>query len=120
MKKLSDYQGEAAIELWAELLDPLTVIFEDKDVQNAVRGGGSLLSKAKAILVAHKKEAVQILTIIDPTPVNGISIITRLVGVMREIEDSEELNDFFGSSAQEKKEKESSGSVTAITEVKEN
>ena len=31
MKRLSDYQGEEAIELWADLLDPISDILTDKE-----------------------------------------------------------------------------------------
>ena len=115
MKKLSDYTGEAAIELWADLLDPLTSIFGDEEVQKAVTGGGSLMSKAQIILASHKTDAVKIMQRIDPTPINGLNIITRLVGLISEIESSEEFAGFFGSQTQETTESESSGSVTAST-----
>ena len=42
MKKLSDYKGDDAIELWADLLDPLTVIFTDHDFRQAVQNNKSL------------------------------------------------------------------------------
>ena len=32
MKKLSDYKGDEAIELWADLLEPMTEILGDKDI----------------------------------------------------------------------------------------
>ena len=120
MKRLSDYQGEAAIELWMELLEPLTDIFSDKEVQNAITSGGSTLSKAKTVLKNHKKEAAEILLAIDDTPINGLNIILRLVNLLLEFEHSEDFADFFGSSAEATKESASSGSVTAITEEKGN
>ena len=117
MKKLSDYTGEAAIELWADLLDPLTSIFGDEKVQKAVIGNGSMMSKAQIILSEHKAEAVAIMQRIDPTPINGLNIITRLVGLISEIEKSEEFAGFFDSPSQETTERGSSGSVTESTEA---
>ena len=120
MKRLSDYQGEAAIELWGDLLDPLATIFADPKVQLAITGSGSVLSKAQTILSTHKKEAVQIMEKIDPTPINGLNVITRLVNLVMEFENSEEFKDFFGSAVQGKTESESIGSVMANTGVEEN
>ena len=120
MKRLSDYKGEAAIELWADLLDPLTAILADKDVQASIRGGESTLSKAKTILKSHKADAEKILLTVDPTPIDGLNMIARLVSLVLEIENSEVFADFFESPSTERTESESFGSVTAITEAKEN
>lgn len=120
MKKLSDYKGKEAIDLWADLLDPLTEIFTDKEVQQAIIDKTSALTKAQVILKAHKADAVKILLKVDPTPIDGLNLIARLLSLALEIEHSEVFADFFGSSEQEKTESESSGSVTVITEAKEN
>lgn len=120
MKKISDYQGEEAIELWGDLLEPLAVIFADPEVQLSVTGSGSILSKAQLILSKHKKEAVQILEKIDPTPINGLNVVSRLVNLILEIKNSGEFQDFFESAAQEKTERVSSGSVMENTGAGEN
>lgn len=119
MKRLSDYKGEDAIELWAELLEPLTEIFGDDEVQNVVRSNASMLKKATVILARHKKEAVDVLTTIDPTPVNGLNIITRLINLINEFQNSEEIGGFLSSSRQEKQENTSSGVVTENTAADE-
>ena len=38
MKTLSDYKDEEAIELWADLIDPLTAIFSDKEFMQGLKG----------------------------------------------------------------------------------
>ena len=120
MKKLTDYKGEEAIELWADLLDPLTNIFSDKEVQDSIVTGASALSKAQTILKTHKNDAVTILLKIDPTPIDGLNLIARLLSLVLEIEHSEVFADFFGSAQPEKTESETSGSVTVLTQANEN
>ena len=114
-KRLSDYKGSEAIELWADLLDEMTAIFGDEKVQKAVISGGSIMEKARAILDGHEKEAVAILQRIDPTPVNGLNLITRLISLIKEFQESEEFADFFGLPSQAKTESGSSGYVTENT-----
>lgn len=111
MKKLSDYKGEEAIELWADLLEPIGTILADKEVQTALSTQGSAMQKVQAVLKNHKSEASKILLAIDPTPITGLNIIARLLDLVLEIENSEEFSGFFGS-AQQKTEDESFGSVT--------
>ncbi len=120
MKKLSDYKGEDAIELWSDLLDSLTEIMTDKNIMDSVRAKKPRLIIAKEMLKSHKKEVEQILLRIDPAPLTGLNIITRLVSILAELGEDEELKSFFEFAEQEKTESESSGFVMVNTEVKEN
>ena len=120
MKKLSDYKGDEAIELWADLLDPLTEILTDEKIKKIVQSGKSKIAIAKEILRLHKKEAVEILTRIDPEPIDGLNVIIKLMNLLTEIGEDEEVKGFFAFAEQEQTEKESSGSVTENTEGKEN
>lgn len=115
MKTLSDYKGEEAIELWGDLLELLVPIFQDKKIAE-VASGGNKFTMAKAILARHKKEAEQILLRIDPTPIDGLNIVIRLVRIITEIGQDDYVRSFFGFAEQEKTDKESSGSVTESTE----
>ena len=115
MKRLSDYKGAEAIELWADLLDEMSSIFGDENVQKAVVSGKSLMAKAKAVLAGHESEVVAILERIDPTPVNGLNIMTRLIALIKEFQESEEFADFFGLPVQATTESGSFGSVTENT-----
>lgn len=119
MKKLSDYKGDEAIELWADLLEPLTKILGDKKIQNVINSGKPKLLIAKEILKAHKKEATEILLRVDPEPIDGLNIIVRLVAVLADIGENEEIKTFFGFAEQEQTDTESGGSVTENTEVAE-
>lgn len=120
MKRLSDYKGEEAIDLWADLLEPLTVIFSDKELIENIKSGKAKMLIAKDVITAHKKEAEEILLRIDPTPLDGMNIITRLIAILVDIGDNEDIKPFFGSAVQEKMDKESSGSPTENTGVAEN
>lgn len=119
MKKLSDYKGDEAIELWADLLEPLTKILGDKKIQNVIQSGKPKLLIAKEILKAHKKEATEILLRVDPEPIDGLNIIVRLVAVLADIGENEEIKTFFGFAEQEQTDTESGGSVTENIEVAE-
>lgn len=120
MKRLSDYKGDEAIELWADLLDPLTEILTDPEVASVTKQGLPPIVIAKTILKKHKIAAADILLRIDPEPLDGINIVMRLVNILVEVGERSELKSFFGYAAQERMESESTGSVTEITEVGEN
>ena len=119
MKKLSDYKDDEAIELWADLLDPLASILGDEKIQKIVKSGKSKMVIAKEILTSHKKEALEIMLRIDPEPIDGLNIVLRLVGILTDIGQNEEIKSFFGFAEQAKMEKGSSGSVTENTKVTE-
>lgn len=118
MRKLSDIQGEEAIDFWADMIDPIASIMADKDIAEGWRSGKPKVIVAKDVLKNHKGEATEILLKIDPTPLNAINIITRVVTIITEIEDSEELKDFF-QSAEVKTEDASSTLPTVSTEDEE-
>ena len=121
MKKLSDYKGEDAIELWADLLEPLSAMFTNPKVIEVYKDkGASVMSKAKAILKECKSETIQFLERVDETPVDGLNILIRLVQLLAELEEDESLKGFFEFAGQEKTESVSSGSVTESTEGSEN
>lgn len=120
MKRLSDYKGDEAIELWADLLEPLSTILSDEKVQGVIKSGKSKMIIAKEILKSHKKEALEIMMRVDPEPIDGMNIILRLIGLLADIGQNEEIRSFFGFAVQETTESESSGSATENTEVAEN
>lgn len=112
MKKLSDYKDEEALELWADLIGPMARILGDEKTKQVVNTNKPL-DIAKSILADHKQEAVEIMLRIDPTPLDGLNIVTRLVGVVLEIMNNEDLRGFFVSAEQDQTESASFGSATA-------
>lgn len=116
MKKLADYQNDEAIELWADLLEPMTSILGDKAVANVIKSGKPPFLIAKEILKTHTEDAKKIMLRIDPTPIDGLNIITRLVSLVLEFLNNDDLKSFFPSAEQAKKESESSISVVESTQ----
>ena len=105
MKRLSDYKDEEAIDLWLDLLEPIGRIFNDEEMKKAAKEDKlSTLQMAQMALRNHKAEVVEVLTRIDDTPVDGLNILTRLIGLFSEISESEYGKSFFGFAEQAKKE----------------
>lgn len=119
MLKLSDYKGEEAIELWSDLLDPISSIINDEEVAKVVKSGKSKLEIAKEIMKRKRTEAEQIMLRIDPQPLDGLNIVVRLLQILSEIGSNEDIRPFFGYAAQEQMEKGSSGSAMENTGAKE-
>ena len=119
MKKLSDYTGDKAIELWADLLEPLNNVLADPKIAEVVRSGKSKMMIAKEILKLHPAEANDVLLRIDPTPIDGLNIILRLVALLSDIGKNEEIKGFFGYAEQEQMPEESGGLPTENIEVGE-
>ncbi len=116
MKRLSDYKGEEAIDLWMDLIDIAADIMTDPKVQET--SGMPPLKIAMTMAKLHRAEVCKILLRIDPEPIDGLNVVTRFVDVFSEIAEVPELSDFFGMRGQNGQE-ESSGSATENTEEKE-
>ena len=115
MKRLSDYTDEEAIDLWADLLEPITTILKDPEVQSLKEEAP--IDIAKGMIALHKSEVTEILLRIDPTPITGLNLIVRVIDIIMEIEESPEIMGFFDSSSPSEPKK-SSGSATANTKAK--
>lgn len=119
MKRLSDYEGDEAIELWADMLEPMARILADAKIKELYQSGKPKLLLAKEILKSHKADAVEIINRIDPTPFNALTLISRIIGILSEIEETEELKAFFDTGEQAKTDDVSSISATESTEGEE-
>lgn len=105
MKKLSNYKGEEAIELYADLLEPLSAIFSDEEIKELRKKKGTPMAKIAAVsLRKYPKEIEGMLLRIDPEPIDGANIIKRLLVMFSDIGNTDELSDFFPSAVQEKSE----------------
>lgn len=65
MKKLSDYKGEEALELLANLIDPLSKIISDPVVADMVRSKANYMGVIKYILTNHGGALIEILALIE-------------------------------------------------------
>lgn len=119
MKKLSDYKDEEAIELWGDLIEPISNILNDKNVADVIKSGKPKMIIAKEILKNHSDEAKEILLRIDNSPIDGLNLIVRLVALLADIGKNPDIKDFFGYAVEVKTENEISGSPTVNTEEKE-
>ena len=96
MKKLSDYKGDEAIELWGDLIPPITAILSDSDIKEASADKDrTIASLAGVILKKHPKEVKDIMLRIDNTELNGLNIAVRFIGLLTELQNSEEFGSFF-------------------------
>jgi len=117
MKKFSDYKDGDALDLLADILDPVVEILGDAEVKAAF--DKSKVSAIGAAIKLHKKELMQILARIDGVPVEDFhcSVLT-LPKRLLEILSDEELISFFTDAAQASSTETHSGSATASTEAK--
>ena len=98
--KLSEYKNEQAIEMLGKLIDPISTVLADTKVKNAYQAG-TQLAFVKVLLTEHPHEIVEILAILDNTPVDQYEVsLTTLPKKVLEILNDEELKDFFASQVQ--------------------
>lgn len=68
MAKLSSFENEAALELMANIIDPVSDIMTDKEFKEAVLTEGK---KTKAVQIAlrnHKESIIDIMAALEETP----------------------------------------------------
>ena len=113
--KLSEYQGEAALELLADLIEPAGEIMSDKQIGDIFKE-----NRFKAIGLAiknHKKAVMQIMAAMDGVPVdeykcNVFSLPVKILELLND-PDLIQLFTYQGQTGDAK----SSGSVSENTEV---
>lgn len=117
--KISDYKGEDAIDILADILEPASNIIGDKELSNMVKNDANKLSIVKYILKQHKHSIIEILASIERKPyeeyANSMNLLTLPAKVI-ELMNDKELTDFFQSQALIM-ENESSGSAMGNTEA---
>lgn len=111
MKKLSEYKNEEALELLADLMEPVSLIFADAEVVKSFSTKNKLLV-AKDIIKRHTHETFQILAILDGVPIEDYecSLFTLPLKLLDILNDAE-LQSFFKSQGLEMTHEESSGSA---------
>ena len=123
--KLSEYRGDDALEVLAELLEPAVEILADADIAAAWRDknpnktrGQKQLKAVSIAIKKHKEAVIAILAALDhETPdeyrekINVVTLPKKLLEVLND----KDLRNFFTS--QEQTKGEPSGSASARTEV---
>lgn len=117
--KLSEYKGEKALDVLADLIEPASVIMADKEVTELARSKKPVVQIVKPILKKHKKEVIEILAALDgedpKTYVKKVGIFT-LPAKFIEIFNDPELMSLFTLQGQNT-EKTNSGSATENTKA---
>lgn len=63
--KLSEIKGKEAIETLANLMEPVSKIASDKDVQDAVQSKQPVPIIVKKLLQGHPDEVIEVLALLD-------------------------------------------------------
>ena len=121
--KLSEIRGVDAIDVIADIIDPVTVIMADADIREVITQKKPTLIIAKVVLKKQKKAILEILAYLnneDPKDFKPsiLELPVMLVNLINEIEQDEELMSLFHSQPQ-MMASVSSGAVTQNTEETE-
>lgn len=82
--KLSEIKGEKAIEVFADLLEPVGKILTDEDIRTLVKDNAPKIKIVQKMLKKHAKEVIKMMAIIDDIPeeeyeVNFVSLPAKLI-----------------------------------------
>lgn len=119
--KLSEYRGEAALDLLADIMDPVSEILQDEAFKKAA-SGWTVLNMAKAAIKGHKRAVIEILARMEgeePDEYAGKINFLTLPKKVIEVLNDKDLREGFTSAGQTM-ESESSGSLMVITGDGEN
>lgn len=119
--KLSEIKGEKAIDLLADLLDPVGEILEDEKIIKMVRSGkATRVEIVKVVLKRHKKAVIEILALMDGEDPKTYEVnVLTLPSKLLEILNDQDFINLFTSQGQKITE-QLSGSATGTTKEKEN
>jgi len=116
MKMLSEFRGEEALDLLADLIEPVSEIMTDKALIELFRDR-NMKEAAKVALKGHKKAVLEIMALLEgEDPATYAPSLFALPRKLLEIFNDPELVDLFTSQGQ-KEDQTNSGSATANIEV---
>ena len=123
--RLSDYKGEEALDVLADIIEPLTAILGDEEMQElAKQKNGAMIRYVKPMLKNHKKEVIEILARLENEPVETyrekITLVTLPLKVLDFINEPEVQSLFTSQVQSQVTSLASFGSVTENTEAGEN
>lgn len=118
MRSLTEIKGDDALDLFVDLLDPVTEIFSDKEVANIYNEKGTL-EAIKVAIKNHKKAVKTIVALVnEEDPATYEPSVAVIPATLYQIVTDADLLSLFTSQGQ-KISKDTSGSVTENTEVTE-
>lgn len=93
MKRLSDYKSDEGIEKAGELMEPFFSILEDQELMKELdKMTPKIIGK---IMAKHKKEALQMISIIDDEPITAANAFPRFFSVFTDVANDPYFVDFF-------------------------
>ena len=100
--KLSEIKGEKALEVLADVLEPLMRIMADKDIKKAYQGENTNKIKfIQTLLKTHSKDVIEIMAILDGADPKTYEInLLSLPAKLLEIINDPIMQDLFSSQAQ--------------------
>lgn len=92
--RLSDYKGEAALDVLADIIEPLTAVLADPELQELAKAENkSMIKYARPMLKNHKAEIIEILARLENEPVDEykdkITILTLPAKLLEFLNDPE-------------------------------
>lgn len=63
--KLSEYKGEQALDMLADLIEPAAAIMADEEIASLAKSGMPAIKIVKPIIKNHKSEVIEILAVLD-------------------------------------------------------
>ena len=116
--KLSEIKNEQAIEVLADMFDPIIEIASDEKVVSAARGNNKVLM-VKVILKEHSRAVFELMALSEGVPVDEYECDVMTLPVkLVELFNRPEFSFLFQSQGQ-KTDNTSFGSATENTEVEE-
>jgi len=121
--RLSDFKGEEALDVLADIIEPLTTIIADEEIQALTKQKGvPRIKYVKPAIKNHKQEVIFILATLQKQTVEeyeaNLSLITLPMQVLEFINDPEIQKLFFSQEQSQETSSENFGSATENTEAK--
>lgn len=118
--KLSEIKGEQALDVLADIIEPIAEIAMDAEVREMRKAGKPRLLIVRQVIKTHKEALIQILAALDMKTVEEyretLNLTTLPLQIMEMLND-EHVGELFGLQSQT--EKTSFGSAMENTEAQE-
>ena len=123
--KLSDYKGEEALDVLADIIEPLSIILSDKEIQELTKQENVPPIKfIKPAIKNHKREIIEVLARLENQPVEEyektVTLLTLPKQVLDLVNDPEVQNLFQSQGETPVTTLASSSSATENTEAGKN
>ena len=120
--RLSDFKGEEALDVLADIIEPLTMMLTDEEIQKLAAKRAPTLKYVSPMIKNHKPELIQILARLECKTVDeymaNLNLITLPKQVLELINDPEVQNLFHSQDQSQVTPLASSGLAMENTEPK--